>query len=88
MSTALKLRAEAEARANAKAVRTELAKKATRDYEASQRAKDDNTARLRALRLAREAEEAAQAKKAEKPRAAGRRKPAAKPSPSAGKNKT
>lgn len=63
MSTALKLRAEAEARANARAVRMELAKKATREYQALQKAQDENTARLRALRLAKEAEDAARPKR-------------------------
>ena len=61
MSTALKLRAEAEARASAKAVRSELAKKATREYQAAQKAEDEKTARLRALRLAKEATEARRA---------------------------
>jgi hypothetical protein len=87
MSTALKLRAEAEARANARAIRTELAKKAARDYQVAQKATDDNTARLRALRLAREAEETARAKEAEQQKAAGRRKAAAKPPRRAGKSK-
>jgi hypothetical protein len=61
MSTALKLRAEAEARASAKAVRSELAKKATREYQAAQKAEDEKTARLRALRLAKEATDALRA---------------------------
>jgi hypothetical protein len=74
MSTALKLRAEAEARASAKAVRSELAKKATREYQAALRAEDEKTARLRALRLAKEANEAPRAEKPERRTVAARKR--------------
>ncbi len=57
-------RGQAETRAARAQMQAEMAAQAWADLATAERSRDDNTARLKALRLAREAEEVATAKAA------------------------
>jgi hypothetical protein len=67
-------RQEAEAKLAAKQFKAQEAKRAFSEYEATARAVDANTARLKALRLAKEAADAATAAQAPPPAKPVRRK--------------
>ncbi len=62
-------RGQAETRAARAQMQAEMAAQAWADLASAERNRDDNTARLKALRLAREAEAVVAAKPAPKPRA-------------------
>lgn len=62
-------RGQAETRAARAQMQAEMAAQAWADLASAERSRDDNTARLKALRLAREAETVAAAKAAPKTRA-------------------
>ncbi|GJD62212.1 hypothetical protein [Methylobacterium frigidaeris] len=62
-------RGQAETRAARAQMQAEMAAQAWADLASAERSRDDNTARLKALRLAREAETVAAAKAAPKARA-------------------